>query len=253
MERDLDKRVAVVTGGSRGIGRATCLALAEAGASVVVNYLDEGIGVNRQDAEAVAQEIGSQGGCAVAVPADVTSEDDVYSLVESSLEYFGQVDILVNNAAILRDKTVKKMNLQEWNAVIATNLTSVYLCSHAFLEPLENSGKGAIVSMASISAQLGLFGQANYAASKGGIVAFTRVLAREVARKGIRVNAVAPGLVDTEMTRTIPEEPLNKMIEQVPLGRMAQPEEIANVIVFLVSDKSSYITGQTIALNGGWL
>ncbi|MBI3922467.1 MAG: beta-ketoacyl-ACP reductase [Armatimonadetes bacterium] len=253
MKRELEGRVAVVTGGSRGIGRASCVALSQAGASVVVNYLDEGIGVNRKDAGEVVNEISEQGGKAVAIAADVTDEEQVFRLAESAVSQFGKVDILVNNAAILRDKTVKKLSLQDWDAVIATNLTGVYLCCRAFLEALEASGKGTIVSMSSISARLGLFGQSNYAASKAGVIAFTKSLAKEVARKNVRVNAVAPGLVDTEMVRTIPEEHLSKMVEQVPLGRLARPEEIANVIVFLASDKASYITGQTIPVNGGWL
>ncbi|OIO92999.1 MAG: hypothetical protein AUJ92_13135 [Armatimonadetes bacterium CG2_30_59_28] len=253
MSRELEGRVAVVTGGSRGIGKATCIAVAEAGASVVVNYLEEGIGVNRNDAENVVKEIVNAGGKAVAIPADVSNEDDVYAMTDEAVKQCGGGDVLINNAAILRDKTVKKMSLEDWDAVIGTNLTSVYLCSRAFLDPLEISGRGAIVSISSISAQMGFFGQANYAAAKGGIVAFTRVLAKEVARKNIRVNAVAPGLVATDMTQTIPEDHLCKMIEQIPMGRLARPEEIANVIVFLASDKSSFVSGQTIAVNGGWL
>ena len=253
MDRELEGRVAVITGGSRGIGKATCLAMAKAGAAVAVNYLEEGIGINRQDAEKVVKQIVDDGGKAIAVQADVSNEDQVQEMQEEVVKWLGRVDILVNNAGIVRDKTLKKMSLQDWEAVISTNLTGVYLCSRAFLAPLEAAGCGAIVSVSSISAQLGFFGQANYAAAKAGIVAFTRVLAREVAGKNIRVNAVSPGLVDTEMVKTIPEEYRHKMIEQIPMGRLARPEEIANVIVFLASDKASYITGQTISVNGGWV
>ena len=244
---DLSGKTAIVTGASQGIGLATASTLHSAGANVVINYFEEGEGRNKSLADAAVQQFGDR---AMAAAADVRSPDQLSAMVNSAIESFGSLDILVNNAGILRDKSFKKMSGEDWQAVIDTNLTGVFNSCKAAVESLsENS---SIVNVSSLSAVTGFFGQANYATAKAGVMTFTKVLSKELARKNIRVNAIAPGVVNTEMGETIPEENRKAMMAQIPLSRFAEPSEIADVILFLCSDLSSYVTGQTIHVNGGW-
>ena len=244
---DLTGKTAIVTGGSQGIGQATVEALHRAGANVVINYFEEGGGHNRGLADALVAKLGER---AVAAPADVRDPDQLGTMVAAAIAEFGTIDILVNNAGILRDRSFKKMSGDEWQDVIDTNLTGVFNSCKAALDHLSQGG--SIINVASLSAVTGFFGQANYASAKAGVMTLTKVMSKELARKQIRVNAVAPGVVDTEMGQSIPEENRKAMLANVPLGRFAEPREIADVILFLSSDLSSYITGQTIHVNGGW-
>ena len=213
----------------------------------MINYFEEGQSANRALAEKVVTEFGDR---ALALAADVRNPDELNRMVEETVQTFGTLDILVNNAGILRDRSFRKMSTEEWNAVIDTNLSGVFNSCKAAVEHL--SENGAIVNVASLSAVTGFFGQANYASAKAGVIAFTKVLSKELARKNIRVNAIAPGVVDTEMGKSIPEENRKVMLTNVPLGRFAEPSEIADAVVYLASDMSSYVTGQTLHVNGGW-
>lgn len=244
---DLSGKVAVVTGGGQGLGLASATALHQAGANVVLNYFDDPAGVNRGLAVEAATKLGDR---AAALAADVRDRPAVEAMFDEAVRRFGRLDIVINNAGVIRDKTLRKMSDEEWDAVIDTNLTGVFNVSKAGQARMSDGGR--IVNMASVSGVIGFFGQANYSAAKAGVIAFTKVLSKELASRKITVNAVAPGVVLTEMGKSIPEESRKKMFEQIPLGRFAEPEEIANVILFLCSDLASYVTGQTIHVNGGW-
>jgi 3-oxoacyl-[acyl-carrier protein] reductase len=244
---DLTGKTAIVTGASQGIGLATAQSLHSAGANVVINYFEEGEGKNKSLAQRVVTDLGER---AMAAAADVRSPQQLTEMVANTTGQFGALDILINNAGILRDRSFKKMSDQEWQDVIDTNLTGVFNSCKAAQESLADGG--AIVNVSSLAAVMGFFGQANYAAAKAGVITLTKVLSKEFARKNIRVNAVAPGVVDTEMGMSIPEENRNMMLTNIPLARFAQPREIADVILFLCSDLASYVTGQTIHVNGGW-
>ncbi len=244
---DLTGKTAIVTGSGQGIGLATARGLHAAGANVVINYFADADGVNERLAGDVVTDLAER---AVALPADVRSPEQLLEMVGKTIEAFGALDILVNNAGILRDRSFKKMSQQEWQDVIDTNLTGVFNSAKAAVGRL--SVGGSIVNVASLSAVTGFFGQANYAAAKAGVMTLTKVLSRELARSNIRVNAVAPGVVNTEMGESIPEENRKMMLANIPLNRFAEPSEIADVILFLVSDLSSYMTGQTLHVNGGW-
>lgn len=244
---DLSSRTAVVTGGGQGLGRATATLLHAAGASVAVTWFQDSDGVNQTRAEETARLLGER---AVAVEGDVRSRASIAAMLDSVTERFGSLDIVVNNAAVLRDRTLRKMDDDEWQSVIDTNLSGVFrVCREASMRLADG---GRIVSMASISGFVGFFGQTNYAAAKAGVVGFTKSLSRELASRRITVNAVAPGVALTEMGETIPEVARSEMLKQIPLGRFGTPEEIASAVLFLCSPLADYITGQTLHVNGGW-
>jgi 3-oxoacyl-[acyl-carrier protein] reductase len=244
---DLSGKVALVTGASQGLGSATTRALHAAGATVVINFFPDPDKVNEARAQILAAELGER---SLFVGADVRDPGAVDRMFEAVRASLGGIDIVVNNAAVLRDRTIRNMTDEDWQAVIDTNLTGVFHMNRAAARHLRDDGR--IVSMASIAATVGFFGQANYAAAKAGVAAMTRVLSRELARRRITVNAVAPGVVLTEMGKSIPEGVRESMLAQIPLGRFGEPDEIANVILFLCSPLASYITGQTLHVNGGW-
>lgn len=244
----LEGRTAIVTGGGQGLGAVTARVLHRAGAKVGVTYFEEGEGVNRRRAEELA---GSLGEGAAAFEGDVRSWEGAQRVVEDVAGRFGGLDILVNNAGILRDRTLSKMTPEDWQAVIETNLTGVFHMAKACAGHLPEGGR--IINLASIAGVVGFFGQSNYAAAKAGVIGLTKVLSRELGRKGITVNAVAPGVVLTEMGQSIREEVRADMLRQIPLGRFGEAEEIAHAILFLSSPLASYITGQTVQVNGGWV
>jgi len=244
---NLTGKKAIVTGAGQGLGASTAVLLAEAGATTIINYVKDPEGRNLKRAEQTAGRIGAK---ATVMEADVRDPEAVRAMFERVIERFGSVDIVVNNAGIIRDRTVRKMSEDEWQQVIDTNLTGTFhLCREAARKMARG---GRIISVSSISGKIGFFGQANYAASKAGIVGLTRSLSRELAKRQICVNAVAPGLILTEMGMHTPDEVRARMLENIPLGRFGEPEEIARVILFLCSDLASYITGQVIHVNGGW-
>jgi 3-oxoacyl-[acyl-carrier protein] reductase len=246
---DLTGKVALVTGASQGIGARIARTLHAAGAAVVLNH--PGLPATTADAERLSAELNAQRpGSADALAADVADAEAVRGMMQTTQARRGGLDFLVNNAAILRDRTLARMSLEEWHAVVDVNLTGVFHCCKFGLEVMRDGG--AIVSLGSIAAIHGFFGQANYAAAKAGVQAMMRVLAREAARRGIRANAIAPGVIDTAMAATIPEAARAEMLKQIPLARLGTPDEVANVALFLCSPLASYVSGQTIEVNGGW-
>lgn len=245
---DLSGKTAIVTGASQGLGAVTAETLHQAGARVVINYFNDHRGVNKGNAENLAALLGEG---ALALEADVRNEDSVKKMVEKTIDHLGGLDILVNNAGIIRDKTIKKMSTREWQAVIDTNLTGTFNVCRAAAGKIADHGR--IVNFSSISGVMGFFGQSNYAASKAGVIALTKVMSKELGRKHVTVNAVAPGVILTEMGTSIPEEVRREMLTSIPMERFGEPEEIANVVLFLCSDLASYITGQVIHINGGWI
>jgi len=244
---DLSGKAALITGASQGLGAAIAGALHAAGAAVAINYFPDPEGVNAANAERLCGQLGDR---AVALPGDVTDPSAGERLCAETVERYGCLDILVNNAGIVRDRTLAKMSDEEWNAVIGTNLTGVFRLCRAAAPRLREGGR--IVNLASISALVGLFGQGNYAAAKAGVIGLTRTLSRELGRRAITVNAVAPGLVLTEMGKSVPETVREQWLASIPLGRFGEPREIADAVLFLASPLASYITGQTLQVNGGW-
>lgn len=246
---DLTGKTALITGASQGIGACIARTFHATGADVILNHPDKG--TTKEDAEALAAELnGTRADSALVAAADVSDGDQVVAMMEAARTWRGGIDCLVNNAAIIRDRTIAKMSREEWDAVLGVNLTGVFLCCQHGLAVMREGG--AIVSFGSIAAIQGFYGQANYAAAKAGVQSMMRVLSREAARRGIRANAVAPGVIDTTMAATIPESVREEMLKNVPLGRFGRTEEVANVVLFLCSPLASYVTGQTIEINGGW-
>jgi 3-oxoacyl-[acyl-carrier protein] reductase len=246
MTLSLANKVALVTGGSRGIGRAIALELAARGAAVVVNY-----NKSSESAEEVVKQIQDAGGKAAAHQADVSDFKQAEALVKYTVDTFGDLSILVNNAGITRDQLIMMMPESDWDAVINTNLKSTFNCSKAAVKHMMRKRTGRIINMASVAGQMGNPGQTNYSASKGGQIAFTKALAREIAARNITVNAMAPGFVDTEILHAMNPETLEAALKMVPLGRLAKPEEVAYTAAFLASDEAAYITGQVIGVDGG--
>jgi len=243
----LKDKVALVTGASRGLGKAIALQLAAEGARVTVNYMK-----NADQAEGVVKEIISRGGNAAAMRADITSLPEVEKMVDSLYEQFGRIDILVNNAGVTKDELLLSMTPEDWDIVIKTNLGGLFNCTKAVAKYMMVQKSGRIINISSVAGERGGRGQSNYAASKGGINAFTRSVAMELAPKKITVNAVAPGVVETEMSSTVIRRAKDIILDAVALKRLGQPEEIANVVAFLASDDASYITGEVIRVDGGF-
>lgn len=242
----LTGKTALVTGASRGIGRAIALKLAEAGANIVVNYA----GSEGAASETVAQ-VKALGRDAIMIRANVSDSEEVNVMFKTALEHFGSLDILVNNAGITRDNLLMRMKEEEWDAVIDTNLKGVFNCLKAATRPMMKQRSGKIINITSVVGVLGNPGQANYVAAKAGVIGLTKTAAKELATRGITVNAVAPGFIDTEMTAVLPEDVKAGLIGQIPLGRLGQTDDIANVVVFLASDAANYMTGQTLHVDGG--
>ncbi len=240
----LKGKVAIVTGASRGIGRATALALAAEGAQVVVNYAS-----SSASADQVVAEIIGMGGDAIALAADVSKSDEVDALFAAAMEKWGRIDVLVNNAGITRDTLLLRMKLEDWQAVIDLNLTGVFLCTRAASKIMLKQKSGRIVNITSVAGQMGNPGQANYSAAKAGVIGFTKTVAKELAPRGITVNAVAPGFIATDMTADLKAEPI---LQFIPLARYGQPEEVAGMIRFLAADPAAaYVTGQVMNVDGG--
>jgi 3-oxoacyl-(acyl-carrier-protein) reductase len=242
----LQGRTALVTGASRGIGRAIALALAQEGADVAVNYVSSEV-----TAKQVADEIAKLGRKAMLAQADVADYPDTFRMAQQVLREFGHLDILINNAGINSDKTFVKMDHASWRKVLSINLDGVFNCTKVFIDQMIKQEWGRVVNITSVIGQIGNFGQANYAASKAGVAAFTKSLAKELASKGVTVNAVAPGFTETDMVTAIPEKVKNRLLEQIPMRRFGKSEEVARACVYLCSADGDYITGAELSINGG--
>ena len=243
---ELENRVALVTGGSRGIGRATALKLAALGARVGVNYQS-----NASAAAEVVDQIISLGGEAIALPGDVSSQEAVQAFTNQVIQKWGKIDILVNNAGIIRDTLILRMSDADWSAVIDTNLKGAFYCIKAAVRTMMKQRWGRIVTISSVSGILGNPGQANYSAAKAGLIALTKTTAREFASRGITANAVAPGFISTDITSGMSQDVKDGLLKQIPLERFGRPEDVAEVVAFLASERAAYITGEVIKVDGG--
>lgn len=243
---DLTNKVAVVTGSSRGIGAAIAAVLAAQGAKVVVNHRSSAAG-----AEAVVAAIKQAGGEAVVIQADVSQFEEAERLIKATIDTYGQIDILVNNAGTTRDMLIMKMKPEDWELVLRTNLFSAYNCSKAATRPMMKQRGGRIINITSVVGLAGQAGQTNYAASKAGMIGFTKALAKELGSRNITVNAVAPGFIPTALTEVLPGEMIQATIENTPLGRLGTVEDVANAVLFLASDEAAFITGQVLTVDGG--
>lgn len=241
-------KAALVTGASRGIGREIALELARQGANVAVNYAG-----SAAKAEEVVAEIKQMDRDAFAIQCDVSNSDDVANMIKETIDRFGRIDILVNNAGITRDNLLMRMKEDEWDAVLNTNLKGVFLCTKAVTRQMMKQRSGRIINISSVVGASGNPGQANYVAAKAGVIGLTKTSAKELASRGITVNAVAPGFITTEMTDQLTDELKQEMLKNIPLAQFGEPKDIANAVAFLASDESRYITGQTIHVNGGML
>jgi 3-oxoacyl-[acyl-carrier protein] reductase len=242
---NLTDKVAIVTGAGRGIGRAIALKLAGVGAAVVVSDILE------EEMKAVAKEIKDAGGQSLAALADVSSSADVSRMVEETIKAYGRIDILINNAGIARDQLLVRMSEEDWDKVLDVDLKSVFLCTKAVLRYMLKNRWGRIISLSSIAGLVGNPGQANYSSAKAGIIGFTRTVASEVGSHGITVNAIAPGFIETEMTKKIKEEQRQEIKKHIPLDRFGTPQDVAEAVAFLASEEAGYITGQVLSVNGG--
>lgn len=238
-------KVALVTGAAQGIGKAVALLLARNGADIVVSD------INLEKAEETAKEVQTLGRKALAIKVDVAKLDDVEKMVGAILARFGQVDILVNNAGIARDKLILRMTEEDWDAVLNINLKGTFNCTKAVVRNMSKQRSGKIVNIASVVGEMGNAGQGNYAASKAGVIGFTKTIAREFAQRGINVNAIAPGYIETPMTDALPDKAKEELKRLIPMDRLGKPEDVAEAVLFLVSEASSYITGQVLNVNGG--
>lgn len=246
---DLSDKVALITGASQGLGEAIARRLHEAGCRVLLNH--PGLKNTRDDAQRIVAELNDlRPSSALELAADVGDAQAVQAMMQRAQSEWGGIDFLINNAAILRDRSVAKMSLDEWHEAIQINLNGVFYCCKFGLEIMREGG--AITNLSSISAILGFYGQANYAAAKAGVASLAKVLARECGKRNIRANAIAPGIIETAMTQTIPENVRAEMLKNIPLNRLGEPNEVADLVLFLCSPLASYINGQTIEINGGW-
>lgn len=242
----LEGKVAIVTGASRGIGRSVAIALAKAGAKVIINYAG-----NVAAAEEVKTIIEAAGGQGMLMQADVANDEAVASMVKETMESFGRIDILVNNAGITRDNLLMRMKEGDWDAVMNTNLKGVFMCTKAVSRVMMKQKYGKIINMTSVVGLTGNAGQSNYAAAKAGVIGFTKSMAKELASRGITVNAIAPGFINTDMTTVLPEQVKEELVTKIPAGHLGSPDDVAAAVVFLVSDGANYITGQTLNVDGG--
>jgi len=243
---NMDGRIALVTGGGRGIGRAIALALAEDGCDVAVNYTS-----NTAAAEEVCQAIQKIGRKAKAYQANIADDSQNHAMIKKIREDFGRISILVNNAGITRDRTFTKMTYDLWKEVLDVDLTGPAMVTHECLPDMIENGWGRVIFITSVIGQMGNFGQTNYSVAKGGLIALTKSLARETAKKNVTVNAVAPGFIGTEILKDMPDNVLEKIVAQVPIGRLGEPEEVAEAVCYLASPRSNYVTGTVINVNGG--
>jgi 3-oxoacyl-[acyl-carrier protein] reductase len=238
-------KVALVTGAAQGIGKAIALLLAEKGADVVVSD------INVEKAQETAREVEEKGRKSMALKVNVADPDEVEQMVETIIEKFSRIDILVNNAGITRDKLLLRMSSEDWDAVLDVNLKGVFNCTKSVIKYMSKQRSGKIVNIASVVGLMGNVGQANYAASKAGVIGFTKTVAREFAQRGININAIAPGYIQTPMTEVLPEKVKEELMRLIPMGRLGQPEDVAQAVLFLVSEASNYVTGQVLNVNGG--
>lgn len=244
----LDGKVTIVTGASRGIGRSVAIEMAKLGAKVVINYAG-----NEAAAEEVKNIIVAAGGQAIVVKADVGNVEAVDAMVKETINTFGKIDILVNNAGITRDNLLMRMKEEDWDAVMNINLKGVFVCTKAVSRIMMKQKSGKIINMTSVVGVMGNAGQANYSAAKAGVIGFTKSMAKELASRGITVNAIAPGFINTDMTAVLSEQVKEDLAEKIPVGRLGSPEDVAAAVAFLASDLASYITGQTLNVDGGML